>query len=310
MTKLLRIATRASRLALWQAEHVRSRLEQLHAGLKVELIPITTTGDRIIDRPLAKIGGKGLFIKELEQALLEGRADIAVHSMKDVPVEVPAAFHIPVILEREDPRDALISSSGEPFSSLQRGARLGTSSLRRKSQILAVRNDFEISDCRGNVPTRIEKLRRGDYDAIILASAGLKRLGMEAEISSRFATELLVPAVGQGAIGIECRRGDEDTQLLITPLHDNESALCVAAERAMSAQLNGGCDIPLAAHAVIHEGELNLCGLVASPDGARIVRDELTGPASEGEALGSALGKKLGAAGAAEILAAIARESA
>ncbi len=299
---VLRIATRSSRLALWQAEHVGALLLAEHAGLDVELVPITTTGDRIIDRPLAKIGGKGLFIKELEQALFDNRADMAVHSMKDVPVDTPDGLHIPVILLREDPRDAVITNGGGSFDELQRDATVGTSSLRRKSQLLARRDELRVCDLRGNVTTRLEKLRRGKFDAIVLAAAGLIRLGFGDQISSVFQTDEVIPAVGQGAIGIECRLDDDRTHALIAPLHDTKTGLCVEAERAMSAYLEGGCDVPLAAHATLGGGLLRLTGLVASLDGRRIAREETSGPASDGIELGRQLGEALLAAGAAGIL--------
>jgi len=281
---------------------VRGQLERVHHNLTVELIPITTTGDRIIDRPLAKIGGKGLFIKELEQALFDGRADVAVHSMKDVPVAMPPGLHIPVLLEREDPRDAIVTLEQRPFAELPSGAAVGTSSLRRRSQLLAERPDLEIIDLRGNVTTRLDRLHNGEFDGIVLAAAGLKRLGLAAEIASVFEPGELIPAVGQGAIGIECRDDDPRTLGLIEPLHHSETATRVAAERAMSAALDGGCDVPLAAHATLRGDELHLCGLVASTDGRRLVRDECIGPAGEPLALGRQLGAKLLAAGAGQIL--------
>lgn len=281
---------------------MRGQLERVHHNLTVELIPITTTGDRIIDRPLAKIGGKGLFIKELEQALFDGRADVAVHSMKDVPVAMPPGLHIPVLLEREDPRDAIVTLEQRPFAELPSGAAVGTSSLRRRSQLLAERPDLEIIDLRGNVTTRLDRLHNGEFDGIVLAAAGLKRLGLAAEIASVFETGELIPAVGQGAIGIECRDDDPRTLGLIEPLHHSETATRVAAERAMSAALDGGCDVPLAAHATLRGDELHLCGLVASTDGRRLVRDECIGPAGEPLALGRQLGAKLLAAGAGQIL--------
>jgi hydroxymethylbilane synthase len=304
---VLRIATRKSRLALWQAEHVRSLLVHAHPGLDIELVPFTTTGDRILDRPLAMIGGKGLFIKELEQALYDGRADIAVHSMKDVPVELPAGLHIPVILEREDPRDAIVTRGGVAFDELASGATVGTSRLRRKSQLLARRADFAIRDLRGNVPTRLEKLHNGEFDAIVLACAGLKRLGFHDRIDSLFDVAEMIPAVGQGAIGIECRSEDPQVAALIAPLHHDGTALCVNAERAMSAFLAGGCDVPLAAHATLDGADLHLRGLVASPDGRRIARDERNGPATHGVELGRELGAALVAAGADKILAELVR---
>ena len=287
---------------MWQAEYVGTCLSRHYPELKIELIPITTTGDKIIDRPLAKIGGKGLFIKELEQAVIDDRADLAVHSMKDVPVEIPEGLHIPVILEREDPRDAVITNSGGGFVELERSATVGTSSLRRRSQLLAQRNDLSVRDLRGNVTTRLEKLRQGEFDAIVLAAAGLKRLGFGDQISSLFEETEVIPAVGQGAIGIECRSADADTLALIEPLHDLGTGLCVQAERSMSATLEGGCDVPLAGHAILHDGEIRLCGLVASIDGRQIVRDEISGPADNGIELGRQLGESLLVAGAAGIL--------
>jgi hydroxymethylbilane synthase len=297
-------------LALWQAEHVRARLRREHAGLSVELVPITTTGDRILDRPLAKIGGKGLFIKELEQALFDGRADIAVHSMKDVPVDTPEGLHIPVILEREDPRDALITNGPVRFEDLEHDATVGTSSLRRKSQLLARRDGLRVRDLRGNVPTRLEKLRRGDFDAVVLAAAGLRRLGFGGQISSVFETADMIPAVGQGAIGIECRCEDGRIEALIAPLQHGVTGLCIAAERAMSAYLQGGCDVPLAAHATIEGGELRLSGLVASLDGRRVAREEISGSADDGIELGRRLGEALLAAGAGRILDELHRDQA
>ena len=287
---------------MWQAEYVGTCLSRHYPELKIELIPITTTGDKIIDRPLGKIGGKGLFIKELEQAVIDDRADLAVHSMKDVPVEIPEGLHIPVILEREDPRDAVITNSGGGFVELERSATVGTSSLRRRSQLLAQRNDLSVRNLRGNVTTRLEKLRQGEFDAIVLAAAGLKRLGFGDQISSLFEETEVIPAVGQGAIGIECRSADADTLALIEPLHDLGTGLCVQAERSMSATLEGGCDVPLAGHAILHDGEIRLCGLVASIDGRQIVRDEVSGPADNGIELGRQLGESLLVAGAAGIL--------
>lgn len=301
-TKIIRIATRSSALAMWQAEHVSAQLRRAHAGLVVELIPITTTGDKILDRPLAKIGGKGLFIKELEEALFDNRADIAVHSMKDVPVATPPVLAIPVILEREDPRDALVTKTGIGFEQLPQGATVGTSSLRRKSQLLAQRKDLEICDLRGNVTTRVDKLERHEFDAIVLASAGLIRLGLHAKITQRFATTDVIPAVGQGAIGIQCRADDEETLALIQILHHHDSGIRVAAERAMSAFLDGGCDVPLAAHATLHGDVMILSGLVASVDGRRVARDEISGPIDTGNELGRGLGAALVGAGAREIL--------
>lgn len=302
MPDVVRIATRASELALWQSRHVAAELEAAWPGLTIELVPITTTGDRILDRPLAAIGGKGLFIKELEVALFEGRADFAVHSMKDVPWELPEELHIPVILAREDARDVLFSAAGSALLDLPQGARVGTSSLRRRSQLLALRPDLELLDLRGNVPTRIGRLAHGDYDAIVLAAAGLKRLGLFSAGACALSTEDMLPAVGQGAIGIECRRGDLHVERLIAPLHDTSTAVCVAAERAMNARLGGSCTVPVAGHALLDGQNLRLRGLVAAVDGEELVRQTASGAASEAERIGNALGQALLAAGADRIL--------
>ena len=302
MPDVVRIATRASELALWQSRHVAAELEAAWPGLTVALLPITTTGDRILDRPLAAIGGKGLFIKELEVALFEGRADFAVHSMKDVPWELPEELHIPVILAREDARDVLFSAAGGALLDLPQGARIGTSSLRRRSQLLALRPDLELLDLRGNVPTRIARLEHGDYDAIVLAAAGLKRLGLFSAGACALSTEHMLPAVGQGAIGIECRRGDLAVERLIAPLHDTPTALCVAAERAMNARLGGSCTVPVAGHALLDGQNLHLRGLVATIDGEELLRQTASGAASEAERIGNELGQALLTAGADRIL--------
>ena len=298
----LRIATRASELALWQSRHVAAALEAAWPGLVTELVPMTTTGDRILDRPLAEIGGKGLFIKELEVAMLEDRADIAVHSMKDVPFELPEEFTLGAILEREDPRDVLISPGGRALAELPRGARVGTSSLRRRSQLGALRPDLTLLDLRGNVPTRLGRLARGDYDAIVLAAAGLKRLGLMSADGHAIATSEMLPAVGQGAIGIECRRDDDAIAALLTPLHHATTARCVEAERAMNARLGGSCTVPVAGHAVIEGGTLSLRGLVAAVDGAQVLRQTAAGPLDEAARIGDGLGAALLAAGADRIL--------
>lgn len=245
--KTLKIATRQSPLALWQAEHIRARLQELHPDLTVELVKFVTQGDKILDTPLAKIGGKGLFVKELEAALLDGRADLAVHSMKDVPMALPEGLTLAVICEREDPLDAFVSNHFEKFADLPQGARVGTSSLRRKSQILKQRPDLQIIDLRGNVGTRLSKLDDGQYDAIILASAGLKRLGLEERIRHCIEPSVSLPAVGQGALGLECRADDQDVLALIQPLLHTETDVCVRAERAFNAYLEGGCQVPIAA---------------------------------------------------------------
>ncbi len=298
----VRIATRASALALWQSRHVAAQIEAAWPGVSTELLPITTSGDRILDRPLAAIGGKGLFIKELEQALLAGQADIAVHSMKDVPWELPPDLHIAVILTREDARDVLVSKSGGVLSELPQGAKVGTSSLRRRSQLLALRPDLELLDLRGNVPTRLGRLEGGDYDAIVLAAAGLKRLGLFTHNAHTLSVENMLPAVGQGAIGIECRRHDEAIETLIAPLHDAHTAHCVRAERAMNARLGGSCTVPVAGYAQIDGAHLWLRGLVAAVDGDDIVRQTASGPTADAEHIGDALGQALLDAGADRIL--------
>jgi hydroxymethylbilane synthase len=298
----IRIATRKSPLALWQAEHVRGLLEQAHPGLRVELVTMSTQGDKILDAPLAKIGGKGLFVKELEQSLLEGGADIAVHSMKDVPVELPGGLHLPVVLVREDPRDAFVSRRYERLDQLPQGARVGTSSLRRQAQLHALRPDLEILSLRGNVGTRLRKLDEGEFDAIVLASAGLIRLGQAARITQRLETGLCLPAIGQGVIGIECRTGDERVHGLIAPLHDPATQICIAAERALNARLQGGCQVPIAGHAVLQGDGVSVHGLVGYPDGSRIIRGHVAGTAAEAAAAGTALAEDLLARGARTIL--------
>ena len=299
---VVRIATRASELALWQSRHVAAALEAAWPGLGTELVPLTTSGDRILDRPLALLGGKGLFIKELEVAMLEGRADIAVHSMKDVPWELPDELHIAAILSREDPRDVLLSTNAWSVDALPHAGRVGTSSLRRRSQLLALRPDLQLLDLRGNVPTRLGRLAQGDYDAIVLAAAGLKRLGLYGEGACALSVEHMLPAVGQGAIGIECRRDALDIESLIAPLHDQVSACCVRAERAMNARLGGSCTVPVAGHAEIVGGQLQLRGLVAAVDGDDIVRQTASGPSMDAERIGDELGRALLAAGADRIL--------
>jgi hydroxymethylbilane synthase len=301
-TSLLRIATRKSPLALWQAEHVKARLMTLHPGLQVELLTMSTQGDKILDTPLAKIGGKGLFVKELERALLDGEADIAVHSMKDVPVELPGGLHLPVILEREDPRDAFVSSKFASFEALPEGARLGTSSLRRQCQLRALRPDLQILDLRGNVNTRLKKLDDGEYDAIILATAGLVRLGMGDRITVALAPETSLPAIGQGAIGIECRENDPRVESLIAPLDHAVTHTCVAAERAMNTRLGGGCQVPIAGFAMFAGDSLHVRGLVGRTDGSELLRSEFFGRAEEAVNMGVALAEELLARGADEIL--------
>jgi hydroxymethylbilane synthase len=300
--ELLRIATRKSPLALWQAEHVRARLQQQHPGLRVELVTMSTQGDRVLDSPLAKIGGKGLFVKELEQGMLAGRADIAVHSMKDVPAELPDGLEIGAILEREDPRDAFVSNRFGALDELPQGARVGTSSLRRQCQLRAVRPDLEILDLRGNVNTRLAKLDAGDYDAIVLASAGLKRLGMADRITRALAPEDMLPAIAQGVIGIECRSGDAAVKALIGILNHAETGLRTAAERAMNATLAGGCQAPVAGYSIINGDRIELRGLVGWPNGSAIVRGEITGPSVAAANLGGQLAMTLLERGARPIL--------
>ena len=301
----LRIATRKSPLAMWQAEHVAAQLTEAHPGLEVELVTFTTQGDKILDTPLAKIGGKGLFVKELERAMLDGDADIAVHSMKDVPVDLPNGLHLPVILEREDPRDAFVSNNFEDFQSLPQGARLGTSSLRRQCQLKEARPDLEILDLRGNVNTRLAKLDAGDYDAIILACAGLKRLGFEERIRSALSPDTSLPAIGQGAIGIECRNDDAHVNNLIAAIDHPLTHVCVKAERAMNSRLGGGCQVPIAGFAELQGEQLQLRGLVGKTDGSEILRSAIFGPPSEAESMGIAIAEELLARGADTILEAL-----
>ncbi len=298
----IRIATRKSPLALWQAEHVRAALMAAHPGLQVEIHGMTTRGDKILDTPLAKIGGKGLFVKELEVGMLEGAADIAVHSMKDVPVDFPAGLQLAVILEREDPRDAFVSNNYDSIEDLPQGAKLGTASLRRQCQISAYRPDLEILPLRGNVNTRLSKLDNGEYDAIILAAAGLKRLGFDDRIRSALSPQQSLPAIGQGAIGIECRSDDERVQALLQPLHHEQTAVCVAAERAMNERLNGGCQVPIAGYATLDGERLSISGLVGEPDGSRILRKQISGKIEEAAALGASIAESLLEQGADEIL--------
>lgn len=305
MTDILRIATRKSQLALWQAEYVKAALEAIHADLQVELIKMTTQGDKILDTPLAKVGGKGLFVKELENGLLTGEADIAVHSMKDVPVELPEGLHLPVICPREDPRDAFVSNRHPNLEALPEGARLGTSSLRRQCQIAELRPDLQIIDLRGNVNTRLQKLDDDHYDAIILAAAGLKRLGFEARITQFLGPDISLPAIGQGAVGIECRRDDERINQLIAPLNDKTTALRVRAERAMNHRLNGGCQVPIAGYAELSHGVILLRGLVGRTDGSEIVRGEIAGQPEDAAELGRVLAEDLLSRGAGAILDAL-----
>ena len=306
---LVRIATRKSALALWQANFVKAELEAAHPGLQVELVPMSTQGDKILDTPLAKIGGKGLFVKELETAMLEGRADIAVHSMKDVPVDFPEGLMLHTICQREDPRDAFVSNTYQQLADLPQGAVVGTSSLRRQCQIKAMRPDLQIKDLRGNVNTRLAKLDAGEFDAIILASAGLIRLGFEARIASFLDVGISLPANGQGAVGIECRSDDLVVQQLLAPLEHQETRICVLAERAMNRKLQGGCQVPIGAFAVLQQNELWLRGLVGQLDGSEILRSEIRGEATQAEQLGTQLAEQLLALGADRILDAVYRQA-
>ncbi|RQM87986.1 hydroxymethylbilane synthase [Aeromonas dhakensis] len=305
--RTLKIATRKSPLAMWQANFVKDRLEALYPELQVELVPMSTQGDKILDTPLAKVGGKGLFVKELETAMLEGRADIAVHSMKDVPVEFPEGLGLHTICEREDPRDAFVSNRFTAIDELPQGAVVGTSSLRRQCQLRAARPDLVIRDLRGNVNTRLAKLDAGEYDAIILAAAGLKRLEMAHRITAFIEPEQSLPANGQGAVGIECRLDDHELHALLAPLEHPETRIRVLTERAMNRALQGGCQVPIGAYALVEGEEVWLRGLVGSPDGSRVIHDEIRGPLADGEALGHTLAQRLLADGADAILAEVYR---
>ncbi len=298
----LRIATRKSRLALWQAEHVAAQLRHFHPHLAVELVGMSTQGDRVLDSPLAKIGGKGLFVKELEQSMLDDSADIAVHSMKDVPAELPAGLKIEAILNREDPRDAFVSNEFSSLDELPQGARVGTSSLRRRCQLAQSRPDLQIFDLRGNVNTRLEKLDRGDFDAIVLACAGLRRLELAERIRLALEPEVMLPAVGQGAIGVECRSDDLRVRELLAPLNDAKTHVRVTAERAMNQRLEGGCQVPIAAYAELGHGVIVLRGLVGRPDGSELVQGVISGRPDDAHELGVVLAEDLLARGADDIL--------
>jgi hydroxymethylbilane synthase len=300
--EVIRIATRKSPLALWQADHVAGRLREAFPGLRTERVEMVTRGDKLLDAPLSKVGGKGLFVKELEQGMLDGVADIAVHSMKDVPVEFPPGLHLAAILQREDPRDALVSLRYPSFQALPPHARIGTSSLRRQCQLREHRPGCEILSLRGNVNTRLAKLAAGEFDAIVLAAAGLIRLGLEGHISETLATETSLPAMGQGAIGIECRADDDRMNQLVRSLHDEATALRVSAERAMNERLQGGCQVPIAGFAELRGDRLWLRGLVGSPDGSQMVRGEIEGPGTAARELGIALAEELLGKGADRIL--------
>ncbi|EDN66896.1 porphobilinogen deaminase [Beggiatoa sp. PS] len=300
---IIRIATRKSPLALWQTHHVRDILCHAHPQLQIELVEMTTQGDKILDVPLAKIGGKGLFVKELENGLFEGKVDIAVHSMKDVPVEFPPGLILPVIMEREEPYDAFVSNHYSGFTALPQGAIVGTSSLRRQCQLLVLRPDLQIRTLRGNVGTRLKKLDNGDYDAIILAAAGLKRLGMAERIREVLKPEVMLPAIGQGAIGIECRADDTETQQLIAVLNHKPTQERLKAERALNEQLNGGCQVPIAGYAEIEAEMMTVRGLVGDIDGKEVLHHKVQGPIESAETLGKELATELLAQGADRLLA-------
>ncbi|NOE50828.1 hydroxymethylbilane synthase [Vibrio cholerae] len=298
----IRIATRQSPLALWQANYVKDALMAAHPGLQVELVTMVTRGDVILDTPLAKVGGKGLFVKELEIAMLEGRADLAVHSMKDVPVDFPDGLGLVTICEREDPRDAFVSNTYAKIEDLPSGAIVGTCSLRRQCQLKAARPDLVIKELRGNVGTRLNKLDAGEYDAIILAAAGLKRLELESRIRSFIEPEQSLPAVGQGAVGIECRVDDQRVRALLAPLNHADTADRVRCERAMNLTLQGGCQVPIGSYALLEGDNIWLRALVGEPDGSQIVRGEIRGPRTQAEQLGITLAEQLLSQGAKEIL--------
>ncbi|OFE12935.1 hydroxymethylbilane synthase [Pseudohongiella acticola] len=302
---LIRIATRRSPLALWQAEFVRDALMANNAGLRVELVTISTRGDKILDTPLAKIGGKALFVKELETAMLSGEADIAVHSMKDVPMEFPPGLFLPVICEREDPRDAFVSNHFANIDALPQGARVGTASLRRQCQLLSLRPDLKVGTLRGNVGTRLGKLDSGEFDAIVLAAAGLLRLKLDERIAQFIPEAVSLPAGGQGAVGIECREDAAELIAMLSVMHHPDTADRVIAERAMNRRLQGGCQVPIACYAELDGDQLLLRGLVGDVDGSRILRTERSGHRSDAEAIGIAAAEDLLAQGAGDILAAL-----
>jgi hydroxymethylbilane synthase len=306
--RIIRIATRKSDLAMWQARYVQAKLLEHHPNLIVELLPMSTQGDRILDVPLAKIGGKGLFIKELEIAMQNGEADIAVHSMKDVPVAFPDGFGLHAICERENPFDAFVSNTFESLDTLPQGAVVGTSSLRRQCQLRAFRDDLVIKDLRGNVNTRLAKLDGGQYDAIILAAAGLIRLGMRDRIRQQIEADISLPAVGQGAVGIECRNDDAELIALLAALNDTDTATRISAERAMNAALQGGCQVPIGSYAVLKGKQLLLRGLVGTPDGKTILKSQIEGPVLEAEAIGRAVADELLKQGAKSILDALSED--
>lgn len=305
MRTSLRIGTRASLLAVTQSTWVKNQIEQAHPGTRVELVKITTKGDRILDVPLAKVGGKGLFVKEIEDALLAGEVDLAVHSMKDVPTELPQGLHIGIIPVRETPKDAFLSVQYASIEALPVGAIVGTSSLRRKSQLAALRPDLNITDLRGNIDTRLRKLDEGLFDAIILAGAGLHRLGLEKRITTLLDPEQMLPAISQGALGIELRRDDAELFAGLQFLHHPATAIAVAAERAFLLRLEGGCQVPIGAHASLSNDTITLTGLIAAVDGRRILKETATGPVDQAQSLGTSLAETLLARGGKAILDAV-----
>ncbi len=302
MRKQIRIGTRGSALALWQAEWVKSELEKKYPSVSVSLTKIKTTGDKILDVPLAKVGGKGLFVKEIEEAMLANEIDIAVHSMKDVPTFFPDGLHLACITKREDARDALFSRNKVAFKDLPRGANIGTSSLRRQAQLMNIRPDFVIHQLRGNVDTRLRKLKEGQYDAIILAAAGVKRLGLAENITELIAPEISLPAIGQGALGIECRVDDRELNDMISFFNHTDTRVAVTGERALLRRLEGGCQVPIACYGQVRGGDLHLAGLVGSVDGKRIIKDKIEGPVDQADKLGVTLAEKLLKEGADVIL--------
>lgn len=301
MKRIIRIGTRGSALALWQTNHVASILKE-RFGYEAEIVKIKTTGDKILDSPLAKIGSKGLFVKEIEVALLEGRVDIAVHSAKDVPTEQPKGLVIAAFLKREDPRDALISRSGQKLLELPEGSVVGTSSLRRRAQLLHLRPDLKLVDVRGNVDTRLRKMSEGQFDAIILAKAGLKRMGHESDITEVIDTDLMLPAVGQGSIAVECRQDDEEMLAVLKEVSDFETEVAVRAERALLRYLEGGCQVPIGAYGRVVDGELVLDGMISSLDGKKLFRSQRKGRPEDAERIGTELAEHLYRSGGAQIL--------
>jgi len=305
---VLRLGSRGSTLALWQAEHIRAEVER-RTGRTVEITKIKTTGDVILDVPLSKVGGKGLFVKEIEEALLSNRIDLAVHSMKDVPTDLPGGLEISCITRREDPRDAFLSVKHARFEDLPVGALVGTSSLRRQTQLLSLRPDLSIGQLRGNLDSRIRKMEEGQYDAIILAAAGLRRLGWDGKIRQYLPADVSIPAIGQGALGIEIRRDDGRTREAVAFLNDPETSVAVRAERGFLKRLEGGCQVPIAAHGTVNGDRVVLSGLIGKPDGSRILRGSRSGPTSDPEAVGVALAGELLSQGGREILDEVYRQS-